>query len=764
MVRSRNLFIFMIACSVLAVTVAGCRDHFPHSWTAPLPGGPVEYSHPEPMEGGYYTNWDPYAKSIEIDKVVQTTPVGSQQILIATVRDKNGDPLPNRRVEWIIPEGASGAFVEVDESGWRASRGYKMTNTLAVTHTNNFDHVLTRGNDDPSDDIKLKRGQTWAVVTSAGEGTTDVIAYAPGIYNWKEHKAFAKVNWFDVKFEGPPSARNAVGTDHTLTTKVNKHSDGSAIEGHVVNYRIESGPKATFGDTGKDTASVKTDSNGEASITLKQVEPMEGVNEISIEVVRPENKECCIPAAVMGTATTTKTWVGPDIAIRKSGPRQAVIDRNFTYTIQVSNPAEVEATNVVVTDTLPEGLTYVSSSPEADRDGRKLTWEMASLAGGESETLRVTVKGAEQGSYENCADVKADMGLSGRDCATTEIVKAALELTKSGPEEALICEPIKYSLTVRNTGAAEASNVKIVDKLPDGLVSRDGEQEVTFNVGTLSAGAARTVSFIADAKSTGNYTNNATVTADGGLEAKASAQTRVREPVLKITKTGAKTQYIGRAVTYTINVSNTGDAEARNTMLVDTLGNGAEFIEASNGGTLRNGKVVWNLGTIAPDASKKVTVKVNLTEAGTISNTAEATAFCAKAVTASASTKVTGIAAILLECVDQVDPVQVGDNETYTITVTNQGTADATKVNIVVVLPDEQEYVSSDGPTKANVDGQKIVFDPLAKIAPKDEAKWKVVVKGLKPGDVRFRVEMSSADHTKPVIETESTTIYEPGE
>jgi len=51
---------------------------------------------------------------------------------------------------------------------------------------------------DPSDDVHIGPGQTWVVITSASEGTSNVIAYAPNISNWDKHKAFATKNWWNA--------------------------------------------------------------------------------------------------------------------------------------------------------------------------------------------------------------------------------------------------------------------------------------------------------------------------------------------------------------------------------------------------------------------------------------------------------------------------------------------------------------------------------------------------------------------------------------
>jgi len=749
-----------IACLTVAALVgaAGCRDHMPHSATWPA-GGDVVPSHPEPPEGGYYTNWDPYAVTLEVMPVKDVNPVRTQHVVVATVKDREGEPLPNRRVEWVVAEGSVGDIVEVDESGWRASRGWKQTNKYAVSHTNNGAHVLDRGNDDPADDIHLTRGQTWIVVTSPVEGTTHLIAYAPGIYDWNKHKVFAEKHWYDVKWEWPPAATNRIGTSHQFVTKVTKYSDGTPLVGYQVTYAIVDGPAAKLAPGGKQTAEVTTDANGLAAVTLTQDKPAEGTNTIKIDVVRPGNDKCCIPPVHIATGHTRKTWLGPRIGIAKDAPATAVVGETFRYDIAVTNPGRVSAEKVVVTDALPDGIAYVSSTPEATVKGRNLSWSLGSLAAGGRKAIAVTVKGTKTGTFKNCADVKAADGLSARDCAETRLTQARLALEKTGPEQVLICLPIPYKIVVRNTGDAAATNVKISDKLPEGLTWK-GEKQVSADVGTLAAGEAKQLDFVARASKTGTYVNKATATADGGLTAQASAKTVVKQPVLVITKSGPKKRFKGLPVTYEITVTNKGDAAAQDTVLTDTLPTNATFVKAGEGGTHAGGKVTWPLGDLAVGASRKVSVTLRADRIGTLHNRVSATAVCASA-DAEASTVVSGIPAILLECVDQADPIEVGHNETYTITVTNQGSAEGTNVVITCTLPAEQTFVSADGPTKDSVKGKVVTFAALKSLAPKARATYRVVAKGNKAGDVRFKVSLNSDQMTSPATETESTHIYE---
>jgi hypothetical protein len=58
------------------------------------------------------------------------------------------------------------------------------------------------------------------------------------------------------------------------------------------------------------------------------------------------------------------------------------------------------------------------------------------------------------------------------------------------------------------------------------------------------------------------------------------------------------------------------------------------------------------------------------------------------------------------------------------------------------------------------VEGQEVVFEPLPKLAPRADAIYRVKVKGLQAGDLRFRARMKADGLTEPVLKEESTRVY----
>ena len=103
----------------------------------------------------------------------------------------------------------------------------------------------------------------------------------------------------------------------------------------------------------------------------------------------------------------------------------------------------------------------------------------------------------------------------------------------------------------------------------------------------------------------------------------------------------------------------------------------------------------------------------------------------------------------------------MGDDATYVITVTNQGTAPGTGIAITCTLPEDTRFVSAAGITKGSFSNGRVTFAPLGSLAPKGKASWTVVIVGDVPSDARFHVSMKSDQLGKrPVEETEATTIY----
>jgi uncharacterized repeat protein (TIGR01451 family) len=221
----------------------------------------------------------------------------------------------------------------------------------------------------------------------------------------------------------------------------------------------------------------------------------------------------------------------------------------------------------------------------------------------------------------------------------------------------------------------------------------------------------------------------------GSADAQAPATVAPGQPMLELTKNCPQLRYVGRDAIFEITVTNRGDGPAHDVVVTDVIQGRIEFLKADNDGVREGDNIVWRLGILEAGAKRTLKATFRCNHIGVVKNSATV-AYCAEA-SDTCELEVKGIPAILLEC-----------------------SAVGTNIVIECTLPAEEEHVSSTGPTAAKAEGRKVTFAPLATLAPKATAVYKVTVKGVGEGDVRFRVQLTSDQLDTPVMETESTHIY----
>lgn len=466
---------------------------------------------------------------------------------------------------------------------------------------------------------------------------------------------------------------------------------------------------------------------------------------------------------ICGDSTLVKSYPCEEcevIVLTKQMPSRVLLNKPFDYTITVKNVSNEILTNVVVTERLADNFNFISANPNAGRKGNDLSWKIPTFGPGKSVTITITGSATTLDCVQHCSNVTYD----NFGCAAVEVVQPMLAITKTAPSKVMICEPIPLEIVVTNTGTGDAENVVITDILPDGLTTTDGKTSIKVNAGNLAQGASKKIMANLVASKTGVFTNTATVSSDNTDDAQATATTTVVAPNLSITKVGPARQYLGKNIKYTITVTNHGNAPAVDLVLDDTIPAGIGQVKVSDGGVLaaNRSSIQWALNDLAPGKSQTVTVEYVSNTIGSVSDTATVTAKCAEAKSASATTQIIGIPAVLLEVVDLIDPVEIGEETTYRITATNQGSSVGTNIAITCMLESNEQFIDCGNcATQPSVSGGTVSFAPLASLAPHAEAVWEVKVKAVAPGDVRFKVSMNTDQIGRPVEETESTHLYQ---
>jgi uncharacterized repeat protein (TIGR01451 family) len=453
------------------------------------------------------------------------------------------------------------------------------------------------------------------------------------------------------------------------------------------------------------------------------------------------------------------------LLVEQVGEPQVRVNRPYEYKVTVTNLTDAWLSDVDVRQRAPKYFRVQSSDPPASADGDgQPHWLLGEFGPHEAKSIAVTALPEKIGALASCLSVTYSPTL----CTKTEIINPELKLAKQAPSQVDLCEPLVYRYTIRNVGIGPAKNVHIEDALPEGLRTEEGGRAVAIDVGTLKEGDSKEFAVNLKAQRTGEFVTQAVARGDQGLAAETPPiSTAVRAPVLAVAVKLPAKEFIDKPVTAQIVVSNRGDAPARSAVLRIDGSNGARLFAPTSAPTtaeVRNSTDTPDrraLGTIEPGASRTVSVVLRGTQRGDARLTATASTVCAPPVATSATIFIQTLPALALECVDSVDPVPVGDNTTYTITVKNQGSGADKNVRVVATLPEEETLIKAGGATAvAKQEGQKLTFEPVAVLAPGDVMTWKVEVRAERAGDVRFRVDLTSDSMTRPAVKEEATRLY----
>jgi uncharacterized repeat protein (TIGR01451 family) len=468
-------------------------------------------------------------------------------------------------------------------------------------------------------------------------------------------------------------------------------------------------------------------------------------------------------------ADTSYSWQGfpqnvtrPEdafILVEREVPTEVRPGQDIAYTLKITNQSTFTVDQIIHSETISDSMSFTGAEPYPEQTDGKLVWTIDGFGPGQTQSIRVEGKSTRTGSLRYNGDTKLGFGL-GSLSLVANAIQPELSMGVNNPSVALVNDPIPVVVNLRNSGTAPIVDARLVHTFPRGLLTDDGKSRVEFVVGDFAPGEIKSLNLVLKGGETGRYETQLRATARDGISATATLQTTIVKPELVITADAPKLRYVGNVIPYTIEVKNVGDGVAYETQVTQTLADGTSLSFADQGGQAQGRTVVWNVGTLNPGQSKVVSTRAVGERIMIARSTTTAAARAANPVQAVMVTDVEGIDALLVEVVDDNDPVPLGDIITYQITVTNQGSLEATGIEVKGFLTREMEFVEGTGATKARLDGNTIVFDNLPALAPKASATWKAVIKAVGAGDLRFRAEVISDQLKRPVSQEESSSFY----
>ena len=460
------------------------------------------------------------------------------------------------------------------------------------------------------------------------------------------------------------------------------------------------------------------------------------------------------------------------LVVERMMPEQVYADSQTQYTLRVKNDGDLVFHNVVVHEALsnnfqPQQQGEAMDAEEGDGQQQQMTELMhrvGILGPGESRDITVYGTATGEGQVEACTWVTYNAA----DCVTFDIVKPELAIdhrfvNAEGQvvNQAYACDEVYLMYSVTNTGSGETPAITINETLPQGVMLAEGSGPIKVDAGTLGAGEkfeSEKMLLNLEDSDVSNIRARAVANANNLGEVADGSSLQVMRPELALTVQAPSEEYLGRDVRVNFTVENTSDDPAIDVAVLMDVPASAENLSISDG-RIQPIDEGFGIGDLAAGESRSFAVTFRVNEPGNITAEAIATGYCvADPARKPLNIAFVGIPALQLEVVDSTDPVRIGETTVYTIKVLNEGTAEDLNVKITGTLPEGFSFVSSEGEPKATADGRNLTFQPIASLAPGEEAEMLVTAKADSANRGKFELKIQSDKLGQTLTEDESTT------
>jgi uncharacterized repeat protein (TIGR01451 family) len=216
-----------------------------------------------------------------------------------------------------------------------------------------------------------------------------------------------------------------------------------------------------------------------------------------------------------GRLTIREQEPSPGIQVDKTvDPKAGVPSSNATFNITVRNTGNAALHNVTIVDSIPEGMSFVSSdNPTENVTGRVVTWDVVgSLLSNDTPVSIKMVARVDQDASGNLTNSVQATGMAeqggkvfAKATANFTVIRAGLQVEKKAfPQVAGVMFPVTFIIKVKNTENSTLHNATLTDTLPAGLIylssaplgTITGSEKIVWDLGTLDPQESRLIKLV----------------------------------------------------------------------------------------------------------------------------------------------------------------------------------------------------------------------------------------------------------------------------
>ncbi len=310
----------------------------------------------------------------------------------------------------------------------------------------------------------------------------------------------------------------------------------------------------------------------------------------------------------------------------------------IVYTINVTNHGPDQATNINITDTLPDGVTFNNASPTEDEiNGLEYIWYIPYLDAGKSKIIKInaTVNDSFYGTIVNTATIESDSydpyiedNIDDDIIVVVPVADISVNKTSEYEAPAHAGSLIEYTINVTNLGPSNMTDITVIDILPEGVTfnssipdaSEINGSEYRWFIPVLNVSESFVIKLNVTVNDGfyGTIVNTATIEHDYYDPGNESEDNDTIEVVpvadINVNKTSEyeAPAHASSLIEYTINVTNLGPDNVTDITVIDILPEGVTFNSSIPDASEINGSEYrWFIPVL--NASESFVIKLNVT-------------------------------------------------------------------------------------------------------------------------------------------------------
>lgn len=368
-------------------------------------------------------------------------------------------------------------------------------------------------------------------------------------------------------------------------------------------------------------------------------------------------------------------------------------------------------------------------------DDEKVTHSDGSSIDSDSESLQLT---ADELEGDGVIDKTVILGKE----------QPHIRIEKNAPPNAILGEPLVYTIVVRNTGNGVARQVQVEDRIPKGskLMGTIPQAEILkkkliWRFDTIEPNEEKKISIRITPTSEGEIGSVATV----NYVAAVAARTRITAPKLDFEVIAPKQVRLGKPVTVRFLLANNGTGTAENVVIRSILPAQLRHVSGND--------LEYTVGTMPPGKQVEIKLTLKAVEVGLVAVNPVVTAKSGLKTEAQMELEVTGHQLVL----QRSGPRRhyVGRTAVFTNEIGNNSDEWVEDITVHEIVPRGMEFVKASDGGQYN-SATRTVSWRIDRIDSQESESVSVTLKSIRKGSQKSKVEVVGPDGQKTTISAET--------